>query len=76
MNFNFEIVEHIATISENTTGNYALELNIISFNGNEPKIDLRKWQKSTGKMLKGITLTDEDAKKLYLELKKYIERSK
>lgn len=74
--FNFEIVEHIATISENTTGNYAVELNKISFNGTKPKIDLRKWNKRTGRMLKGLTLTDEEAKTLYLELQKYFERSK
>lgn len=74
--FNFEIVEHIATISENTTGNYAVELNKISFNGANPKIDLRKWNKLTGRMLKGVTLTDEETKTLYLELKKYFERSK
>lgn len=76
MDFDFEIVEKIATISENNTGNYSLELNKISFNGTAPKIDLRKWNKLTGRMLKGVTLTDEEAKILYSELKKYFERSK
>lgn len=76
MSFDYEIVEIIATISENNTGNYSLELNKISFNGTAPKIDLRKWNKQTGRMLKGVTLTDEEAKTLYLELKKYFERSK
>lgn len=73
--FHFEVVEHIATISENATGNYAVELNKVSFNGTKPKCDLRKWNKRTGRMLKGLTLTDEEVKILYLELKKYIERS-
>lgn len=59
--FNYEVTEQIATLSENITGNYTLELNRISYNGAAPKLDLRKWDKKKGKMLKGITLTDEEA---------------
>lgn len=62
--FTFEIIERIATLSENNTGNYTLELNRISFNGAAPKLDLRKWNKASGKMLKGMTLTDEEARNL------------
>jgi len=59
--FSYEVTEHIATLSENSTGNYTLELNRISYNGAAPKLDLRKWDREKGKMLKGITLTDEEA---------------
>ena len=59
--FSYEVTEHIATLSENSTGNYTLELNRISYNGAAPKLDLRKWDREKGKMLKGITLTDKEA---------------
>lgn len=68
--FSFEIVERLAILSENNTGNYTLELNRISFNGAAPKLDLRKWDKAKGKMLKGITLTDEEARNLRAALNK------
>lgn len=43
--FSYEVTEHIATLSENSTGNYTLELNRISYNGAAPKLDLRKWDR-------------------------------
>lgn len=55
----FNIVEHIATISEGNEGEYTLELNIISWNDNEPKLDLRRWkrkQDGTKIAQKGLTL--------------------
>lgn len=62
--FYYEVTEHIATLSENSTGNYTLELNRISYNGAAPKLDLRKWDREKEKMLKGLTLTDEEAEAL------------
>lgn len=72
--FVYDITEHIATLSENKTGNYTIELNKISFNGNPAKYDLRKWDKANGKMLKGITLTDEEAEALKEALTRALER--
>lgn len=68
--FVYRVTEHIATLSENKTGNYTLELNKISFNGNPAKYDLRKWDRANNKMLKGITLTDEEAAALKAALEK------
>ena len=58
------VTKHIATLSENKSGNYTLELNMVSYNGAPPKLDLRKWNRTTGKILKGLTLTDEEAEAL------------
>lgn len=58
--FNYEIVEHLATLSESESG-YTMELNKISYRGGYPKFDLRKWDRRQDKMLKGVTLTDEEA---------------
>lgn len=59
--FNYEIVEHIATLSE--SGNTAKELNRVSYNGAPAKYDLRSWKRENGeeKLLKGLTLSDEEA---------------
>lgn len=63
-NFTYEIKKHIATLSTNSYENTALELNLISYRGAEPKLDLRKWDKGANKLLKGVTLNREEAIKL------------
>ncbi len=68
MAFNYEIKERIAVLSESEDGRYATEVNLISFNGAEPKLDIRKWNKSEGRMGKGIALTQEEAGALLLAL--------
>ena len=40
------------------------ELNLISWNGREPKYDLRDWDPEHEKMGKEVTLTEEELKKL------------
>jgi len=62
--FTYEIKKHIATLSTNRFDNTALELNLISYRGAEPKLDLRKWKKDTNQLLKGVTLNREEAEKL------------
>ena len=54
----YEIVNEIGVISDN--GKWRLELNRISWNGKEPKYDLRKWTSDHEKMGKGVTLTDDE----------------
>ena len=62
--FNYEITEHIATISENDNERFTLELNRISYNGAPAKLDLRRWDREKGMMLKGLTLSREEAESL------------
>ncbi|NLY78393.1 MAG: hypothetical protein GX072_00385 [Lysinibacillus sp.] len=59
----FEIIEQIAVISESPKG-WTKELNLISWNGREPKYDLRDWAPNHEKMGKGITLSKEELEKL------------
>ena len=59
----FEITEHIGTLSEGSKG-WTKEINKVSWNDREPKIDIREWSPDHTKMGKGITLTDEEAQKL------------
>lgn len=62
--FNYEIVEHIATLGQ--SGDTSKELNRVSYNGSPAKYDLRSWRRTDGeeKLLKGLTLTDEEARAL------------
>lgn len=59
--FKFEIVEHLLTLSESDKG-WTKELNRVSFNGAEPKFDIRSWSPDHKKMGKGITLTNDEFK--------------
>jgi hypothetical protein len=60
--FEYSITEEIATLSEKN--GFSKEINMISYNGAEPKIDIRNWSDDEGerKMGKGITLTKEEAR--------------
>ena len=61
--FRYEIIEQIGVLSESEKG-WRKELNLISWNGREPKYDLRDWSENHEKMGKGITLSEEEAIKL------------
>ncbi|APQ77213.1 YdbC family protein [Clostridium botulinum] len=58
----FEIGKELGTISESPKG-WTKELNLISWNGRDPKYDLRDWAPEHEKMGKGITLSTEELKK-------------
>jgi len=57
--FKYEVVERVAVLSESSKG-WTKELNLISWNGREPKFDIREWSPDKEKMGKGVTLTDEE----------------
>lgn len=55
----YEITQSIACLSEEKNG-WTKELNLVSWNGNSPKYDIRSWSTDHLKMGKGITLTKEE----------------
>ena len=59
----YEITKEIGVLSESPKG-LTKELNLVSWNGKEPKYDLRDWAPDHEKMGKGVTLTEKEAKKL------------
>jgi hypothetical protein len=59
----FEIIETIGVLSESAKG-WKKELNLISWNGREPKYDLRDWSDNHEKMGKGVTLSKEEVASL------------
>ncbi len=59
----FEIVEHLGVLSETSKG-WKTELNLVSWDGRDPKYDLRSWSENHEKMGKGITLSENEIIKL------------
>lgn len=68
----FEIINQIGVVSTGSSG-WQLELNRVSWNGNEPKYDIRSWSPDHTKMGKGVTLTEEDVIALADLLAKEVE---
>ena len=66
----FEIKKEIGVLSESAKG-WTKELNLVSWNGADPKYDLRDWAPDHEKMGKGVTLTEEELKKLKELLNSY-----
>ncbi len=59
----FEIVKKIGELSQGSKG-WTKELNIVSWNDREAKLDLREWSPDHEKMGKGITLSKEEVVEL------------
>lgn len=57
--FDFTIVDEIGILSTSPKG-WTKELNLISWNGREPKYDIRDWAPEHEKMGKGVTLSEEE----------------
>jgi hypothetical protein len=57
--FTYDVVEKLGVLSENPKG-WTKELNLISWNGREPKYDVREWSPEHNQMSKGITFTNEE----------------
>lgn len=62
-----KIVKEIAVLSKSESG-YTKEINLVSWNGAEPKHDIRSWSPNREKCGKGITLTETEAKNLLAAL--------
>ena len=62
--FQFEIVRHLGVLSTSSRG-WIKELNLVRWNGRDPKYDIREWQPDHSKMSKGVTMTREEMGELY-----------
>ena len=68
----FEIKHHIGVLSKSAKG-WRKELNLISWNGRDPKYDIRDWSPEHEKMGKGTTLSSDEVENLYALLKNIME---
>ena len=67
----YEIVKEIAVLSASDSG-YTKEINLISWNGKEPKYDVRSFSPNREKCGKGITLNADEAAALLQALQKEV----
>ena len=71
-NIECKIIRKLAVLSSNQNG-WQLELNEVSWRGDPPKLDLRRWNANHAKCNKGITLTRKEAENLLAALKEELE---
>ena len=66
----YEVIEECGVLSTNSRG-WELKLRFMSWNGNEPKYDIRSWKEDENgeKCSKGITLTGDELENLLNILK-------
>lgn len=69
----YEIKKQLGVLSSQSGKGWKKELNLISWNGFEPKYDIRDWDSTHIKMGKGVTLTENELKELYAVLKGMLE---
>ena len=65
----YALVKEIAVLSTGDSG-YTKEINLISWNGKEPKYDIRSFSPNREKCGKGITLNADEAAALLKALQK------
>ena len=68
------IEKHIGMYSGLEGEGWTGEVNLVSWNGNEPKLDIRSWSPDHARCGKGVTFTVREGEKLYEALKDYYER--
>ena len=61
--FSFEVIENCGSLSESGKG-WKKEIKLISWNGKEPKYDIREWSPDGDKMGKGVTLSRDEMREL------------
>ena len=71
-NIECKITRKLAVLSSNQNG-WQLELNEVSWNGDPPKLDLRRWNADHTKCNKGVTLSRKEAENLLTALKEELE---
>lgn len=58
--FKYEVIKTFGELSEGRSG-WRREVNLVSWNEGQPKIDIRDWAPDHAKMGKGVSLTSEEA---------------
>lgn len=70
--FSYEIIEEVGAIGSPTASGWSTRLNLISWNGGSPKLDIRSWNEDMSRMGKGVSFSKEDAKDLAILLNSYL----
>ncbi|MGI6334210.1 MAG: YdbC family protein [Saccharofermentanales bacterium] len=57
--FTFKIIKSLGQLSTSRNG-WSREVNLVSWNNNKAKLDIRDWAPDHNRMGKGISLNDEE----------------
>lgn len=68
----FEIIRRIGVLNEGGRG-WRKELNVVSWNEREPKLDIREWSEDHTRMGRGVTMTSDEAGRLHEYLGTYLK---
>lgn len=60
----FEIVEPIGVLTTHSTG-WSKELNLVKWNGGQPKYDIRDWSPDHAHMSRGVTLHEKEMRHIF-----------
>lgn len=69
-----DLVEPIGVLSTSKKG-WTKELNRVSWDGSDPKFDIRDWSPQRDKPTRGVTLTEDEARKVMELLIKWFEEN-
>lgn len=77
--FTFEIKQNLGAIYSTIRGRkegdeWLKEVNIVSWNGGLPKIDIRDWNEDHTRMSRGIALSESEAREVMEILTDYFNR--
>lgn len=61
--FKYEILKHCGVLSTSPKG-WTKEFNVVSWNGKNPKYDIRDWSAEHDHMSRGITMTRDELEQL------------
>lgn len=59
----YKIMAHVGVLEKNASG-WTKEVNVVSWNGGQAKLDIRDWDPEHEKMSRGITLTADETQRL------------
>lgn len=62
-NFVYEIKKTLGVLRKSNSG-WTRELNVVAWNNNSPKYDIRDWSPDHEKMTRGITFTKSEAEQI------------
>ena len=71
----FDIIEHIGVLATYTTG-WKKEINLVSWNNAPGKYDIREWDPSHGRMSRGITLKEDEMRRILDLMKRRRSRAR
>ena len=71
--FSYEIIEEIGQVGNPTPSGWSTQLNLVSWNGREPNLDIRSWNEDHTRMGKGLSLNMEEATQLATFLGYYLQ---